>query len=82
MKEIIDSLKNKELVHRAKFIVILYLYTLLMVNLLTIIDFMAYHYFDMMYSVHLSVIRRQKCTCNLIRDPITVRYLEFGVVRI
>ena len=81
LEEIIDSLKTNELVQRAKFIVILYLYTLVIINLLTIIVFMAYHYFDMIYRVHLSVIRRQKCINNLIRDPITVRYLEFVVVR-
>ena len=42
---------------------------------------MAYQYFDITYNMHLSVIRRQKSTNNSIRDPITVRYLEFGVVR-
>ena len=38
---------------------------------------MAYQYFDM----HLSFIRRQRSTNNSIRDTITVRYLEFSVVR-
>ena len=42
---------------------------------------MAYQYFDIIYNMHLSVIRRQKSRNNSIRDPITVRYLEFGVVR-
>ena len=42
---------------------------------------MAYQYFDNIHNMHLSVIRRQKSTNNSIRDPITVRYLEFGVVR-
>ena len=42
---------------------------------------MAHQYFDIIYNMHLSVIRRQKSTNNSIRNPITVRYLELGVVR-
>ena len=42
---------------------------------------MAYHYFDMIYWVHLSVIRRQNALIIQFGTQITVRYLEFGVVR-
>ena len=64
---------------RAKFIIILYIYLYFGndKNLLAIMD---------LWRIIISIcicplFRGKKSTNNSIRDPITVRYLEFGIVR-